>query len=72
MEWIEFTGDLEHYGWYIVCTNKDQVFEAHWTSNKWASTERGRKPRWERFGRIEHGITHYMPLPKPPKREASQ
>lgn len=52
----------------IVATRKGSVMHAFWSSNGYAKTERGRRPRWERGDRIlEADITHWMPLPEPPK-----
>ncbi len=45
------------------------IGELHYSSNAYAKTEKGRLPRWEHpEGRIYTGIvTHWMPLPEPPK-----
>ena len=62
MEWINIDEKLPENGLRVLCYNDyihlkdyDSGFhdgEFHWTSN--------------RIGQIE-GVTHWMPLPKPPK-----
>lgn len=52
----------------IVATKAGSVMHALWASNKYAKTDKGRAPRWERGGRLlEANITHWMPLPPPPQ-----
>lgn len=52
----------------IVATEDGQVIAMTWKSNMYATTEKGRQPRWEWFGRISQWkVTHWMPLPPHPK-----
>jgi hypothetical protein len=43
------------------------VISLDWTFNKYAATERGRKPRWEWRGRIAGWeVTHWLEITLPP------
>lgn len=57
------------HSWSVRClveSPKGDVMEATWTANGHAKTEKGRAPRWERFGRRLHFDPvswRHMPLP---------
>lgn len=59
------------WDWKIDClvTSKmGEVFEARYVANGLAKTERGRKPRWERFGRVyDYAVVAWKPMPEPAK-----
>jgi hypothetical protein len=58
--WIPVTERLPEHGWYLAYgpTNKMEVLHFHSAEEVWSS---------ERYYNIE--VTHWMPLPEPPKEE---
>lgn len=59
-----------HYNRYVDClvTSKlGEVFEARYLSNGSAKTEKGRKPKWDRMGRIVDFVVAWKPMPEPAK-----
>lgn len=59
-KWIPVTERLPQVGERVLTTDGSAVFEAYMSiSNKWV---RGQYVWWE-----DGAVTHWMPLPKPPK-----
>ena len=61
---------LEDYqcGVEVLVSDGKTVTCARWETNKYARTEKGKTPRWEKSGRIYYGrVTHWQLLPEPPK-----
>lgn len=52
-----------------LATDGNRVHELRYVRNRYAKTEKGRAPRWEDMsGRLAHmEVTHWQPLPEPPK-----
>lgn len=64
--WIPMTERLpEKEGSYLVTSATEKVYTAHWYTEKKCSGGYIRKPAWS-----HPNITHWMPLPEPPKEEA--
>ena len=69
-EWVPVSERLPEIGQRVLVPQNGSSVEVGWISNRFAKTEAGREPRWERFGRIWRGrVSHWMPLPTPPDTE---
>jgi len=58
------------YARYVTCLVSNavgNVMSANYVSNGFAVTERGRRPRWEQFGRILDGIIAWKLIPESAK-----
>lgn len=67
-EWISVKDMLpDRTGSYIVCTDKGAVCTAKFYSDLPTSL-RYEKPHWN-SSRLNEHITHWMPMPNPPKGE---
>ena len=65
-QWIPVTERLpEKEGSYLVCSKTGKVYTSHYYTEKKCSGGYIRKPAWS-----HPNITHWMPLPEPPKEEA--
>lgn len=66
MEWISVKDRLpDRNGWYLVC-----VWE--WVTISWFDTN-GKDHAWGDFATCEAStelVSHWMPLPEPPKEDA--
>lgn len=60
---------------HVICADdRGHVRQMTYTWQKFAKTERGRKPRWEELnGQLAlSNVTHWMPLPEHPSRSGSK
>lgn len=58
---------VTHSSGLLLVTNGKYVYTAEYSEYPEAKTERGRAPRWTSVYGIERDITHWQPLPEPPK-----
>lgn len=78
MEWIstkERLPEVTQYGHVevIVTTDRGEVMAMYYEIPRYATTARGKKPRWTRGNRISiWEVTHWMPLPAPASAQAEQ
>ena len=66
--WIPVTERMpESEGTYLVYTNRGSVYASHFYEKKVFRDDYVREPQWSQRGKVE--VTHWMPLPEPPKEE---
>jgi len=61
----------KHRARVIVATQGGEVREMTYTWQKFAKTEKGRRPRWEEWnGQLAwDNVTHWMPMPEHPNKQ---
>ena len=65
-EWIPVTERLpECEGSYIVYTERGSIYASHFYTEKRFASGYVREAQWSQRGTVE--VTHWMPLPEPPK-----
>ena len=66
--WIPVAERLpESEGTYLVYTERGTVYASHFYEKKVFRDDYVREPQWCQRGKVK--VTHWMPLPKPPKEE---
>ena len=67
-KWISVKDRLpEKSGSYLVCSDRDAVYETHFHTKKYFLNGYMREAGFTQRGKTI--ITHWMPLPQPPKGE---
>lgn len=67
-EWIPVTERLpESEGTYLVYTKRGSVYASHFYEKKVFRDDYVREQQWSQRGKVK--VTHWMPLPEPPKEE---
>lgn len=65
-KWISVTERLpEVGGTYLVYTERGSVYASHFYEKKVFRDDYVREPQWSQRGKVK--VTHWMPLPEPPK-----
>lgn len=65
-EWIPVTERLpETEGSYLVYTERGSVYASHFYTEKKFASGYVREASWSQRGKVK--VTHWMPLPEPPK-----
>ena len=66
--WIPVTERLpQSEGTYLVCTNRGSVYASHFYPEFVFRDGYVREPQWSQRGNVT--VTHWMPLPEPPKED---
>lgn len=65
--WISCSERMPEIRQTVIGWNGYAVRQCVYTRNEYAKTQKGREPRFETSTGIWHGVTHWMPLPEPPK-----
>ncbi|HAJ7193829.1 TPA: DUF551 domain-containing protein [Escherichia coli] len=65
--WISCSERMPEIRQTVIGWNGYAVRQCVYTRNEYAKTQKGREPRFETLTGIWHGVTHWMPLPEPPK-----
>lgn len=65
--WISCSERMPEIRQTVIGWNGYAVRQCVYTRNGYAKTQKGREPRFETSTGIWHGVTHWMPLPEPPK-----
>ncbi|EGM8440473.1 DUF551 domain-containing protein [Escherichia coli] len=65
--WISCSERMPEIRQTVIGWNGYAVRQCVYTRNEYAKTRKGRDPRFETLTGIWHGVTHWMPLPEPPK-----
>ncbi|EOR6370923.1 ead/Ea22-like family protein [Escherichia coli] len=65
--WISCSERMPEIRQTVIGWNGYAVRQCVYTRNEYAKTQKGREPRFEILTGIWHGVTHWMPLPEPPK-----
>lgn len=63
-KWIPAEKPPEKEGSYLVCSKTGKVYTSHYYTEKKCSEWYTRKAEWS-----HPNVTHWMPLPEPPKEE---
>ena len=64
--WIPVTERLPgNEGTYLVYTERGSVFASHFYTEKRFASGYVREPQWSQRGTVK--VTHWMPMPQPPK-----
>lgn len=67
-EWISVDDRLPEYeGTYLVYTEIGSIYASHFYTKKRFASGYVREAQWSQRGTVK--VTHWMPLPKPPKGE---
>ena len=67
-EWIPVVDRLpECEGSYIVYTERGSIYSSHFYTEKRFASGYVRKAQWSKRGTVK--VTHWIPLPEPPKGE---
>lgn len=67
--WIPVTERLpESEGTYLVYTERGTVYANHFYTKKVFRDDYVREPQWSQRGKVK--VTHWMPLPEPPKENS--
>lgn len=68
-QWVPVTERLpESEGTYLVYTERGSVYASHFYAKKVFRDDYVREPQWSQRGKVK--VTHWMPLPEPPKEDA--
>ena len=65
--WISCSERMPEIRQTVIGWNGYAVRQCVYTRNEYAKTQKGREPRFETLTGIWHGVTHWMPLPEPPR-----
>ena len=66
--WIPVTERLPEYeGAYLVYTERGSIYASHFYTEKRFASGYVREAQWSQRGTVK--VTHWMPLPEPPKEE---
>ena len=65
--WIPVTERLPEPGSVVIAWNGTRAGEVTFKAKRTGRTKREREPHWQWCGYTVDKITHWMPLPEPPK-----
>ena len=67
MEWVKCRERMPELNQKVIAWNGHFVSQCVYKQNRIAKSERGRNPRFENHNGIWRGVSHWMPIPEPPK-----